>query len=116
MDMFTLGYLGEAISQNTRAIRESNEVPSREQIVNELIEEGILLPEYDWSEKEFHAELERITKDWFERHPEVKRGTGEFQEKYPELEKVAETMQTMIEKGRISPVEYTELYRNLYRF
>lgn len=51
----------------------------REQLLAEMRQTGMLLPQYDWQSKELDDTLESITADWFARHPETKRGSGAFQ-------------------------------------
>lgn len=85
-------------------------------LIKELKQKGILLPRYDWKNKEFYNKLEEITADWFKRHPETKRGSGEFLAKYPEKEDALRLLREMSNKGRITPIEYITLYREIYNF
>ena len=85
-------------------------------IISEMKRTGMLLPKYDWQNKEFNDTLEAITADWFKRHPETKRGTGEFQKKYPEKIATKDMLSKMSGKGRITPEEYMILYREIYSF
>ena len=91
------------------------DAPSKDDIVEELMKDGILLPQQDWGE-EFQAKAEAITVDWFERHPECVRGSGQFAEMFPDEDKAEITLSRMSEKGRITPDEYLVLYREIMNF
>jgi hypothetical protein len=88
----------------------------KQQLVNQMREEGMLLPKYNWNKKEFANALAAITDEWFKRHPETKRGTGEFQAKYPEKIEAENLLIQMAKKGRITPDEYVVLYREINSF
>jgi len=122
MDAFSFGWMaGEAndtkkiLREQNRLLEEGNDI-KRDTVIQELRDEGILLPEYDWFEEKFQAELESVFADWHERHPEIIRGSGDLEKKFPEIVKAVEAMENMIEKSRISPEEFLLLYRNLYSF
>jgi len=93
-----------------------NENDIREALIQEMRDIGMLLPQYDWSDKDFNDTLEAITADWFERHPETQRGTGEFQKKYPEKIAGLELLEKMGAMGRITPDEFITLYREIHNF
>lgn len=118
-EMFALGDIKREMEEANEIARdklESSKESIRVEFVRELINEGIILPEYDWQSEAFKNELEAITLDWFERHPETKRGTGEFDKKYPEKAKGLDLLWEMAQKGRIKPDEYIALYRGIYNF
>ncbi|MFK5938149.1 MAG: hypothetical protein QM497_07100, partial [Sulfurimonas sp.] len=75
----------------------------KNQLIAEMRSRGMLLPRYDWRNKEFNDVLEGITADWFKRHPETKRGSGEWQEKYPKKEAGLSLLEKMSGMGRITP-------------
>ena len=99
-------------------LREANRERNKEQadLIEELYARGTLLPEYEWNNPKFNAELEAITADWFVRHPETKRGTGEFDRKHPEKAKAFDILSELSGKGRITPDEYLTLYREIFNF
>lgn len=82
--------------------------------IEELVRRGTLLPEYDWSSKEFDDAYENLAADWFRRHPEVSRGTGEFAKKYPEKDKAFDVLHRMSDLGRITPDEFLLLAKEIY--
>lgn len=110
--MFMAGYLGAAIAET----KEKTEPVTREQIIAELMAEGILLPEFDWESPEFVQERDSIALDWFERHPEIKRGTGALEKLYPQVIALEDTLIHMSGLGRITPKEYITIYREAFNF
>lgn len=103
-------------SDEARHNNEAAKNELRESIIEELQENGTLLPRYDWADKRFNETTKAITADWFARHPEIKRGTGEFQAKYPEKFKGIVLLDKMTGMGRITPEEYIILFREIHNF
>jgi hypothetical protein len=89
--------------------------PTKDEIIQELINEGVILPTQDWGD-DFQAKKEAITTDWFARHPECKRGTGQFPKMYPEVVKAQDIIIKMSELGRITPEEFLILYKEIKNF
>ena len=126
MNAFGVGYLSGEIASAGDGIVENidrlgwgqleEQIAERDRLVDELYARGTLLPEQDWDDPKFNAELEAITADWFVRHPETKRGTGEFQKKYPEKIAAMDMLSKLSGKGRITPDEYLTLYREINNF
>lgn len=84
-----------------------------DRVVADMTKQGMILPEYDWNNKEFKDTVESIITDWFVRHPDIKRGTGEFQNKYPQIIKMIDVLDQMANFGRIKPDEFLTLYRGI---
>ena len=128
MNAFGLGYLSAEIAGAGDEIVESidrlgwgqdqleKQIAERDRLVEELYARGTLLPEYDWDDPKFNAEVEAITADWFVRHPETIRGSGEFQKKYPEKKVAMDMLDKLTAKGRMTPEEYLILYREIFNF
>lgn len=119
MEQWTLGGIEYEMEQANKLSREANEITrdsQRERLIQELREKGMILPEYDWKDKEFNDTLEAITADWFVRHPETKRSGGEFDKKYPEKAAALDLMERMSAMGRITPEEYIIIYREIFNF
>jgi len=117
------GSINAELKESNELQREANAIVSqrarenlRAEIIQELRNQGTLLPEYDWRNKEIDDTIEAITVDWFQRHPEVKRGTGEFAQKYPKVADAYNIMQRMSQMGRIKPDEYIILLKALFNF
>ena len=89
----------------------------KEELYQELIEEGVLLPVYSQEEwNKAGEEIENIVSDWFKRHPDVTRWTDEFQTKYPNVKRALNTVVFLAKSRRVSPREYVELHRGLFDF
>ena len=89
----------------------------KEELYQELIEEGVLLPVYSQEEwKRADEEKKAIVSNWFKRHPEINREKGDFRVKYPKISKAVRTINALAEAGRITPREGVELYRGLFGF
>jgi len=115
---FLTGYLaaGEILDAKERGKqRRDIAEETRDDIVEQLLEDGILLPPQDWGE-EFEKEREEVLADWFERHPECERGTGAFGKKYQPINDAIESLNRMTRFGRISKEEYMTLYKGLFTF
>lgn len=78
---------------------------SREDIINQLKKEGMVVPEQDWGD-DFQAKREIIIENWFKKNPECKRGTGQFEKMFPEAIAALDNLTTLTEKKRITVEEY----------
>jgi len=117
------GSINAELKESNELQREANAVASqrarenlRAEIIQELRNQGTLLPEYDWQSKEFTDALETIATDWYKRHPEVKRGTNDLAQKYPKVAEAQNVIRRMSQMGRITPVEYLTLLKTLFSF
>jgi len=117
------GSINAELKESNELQREANAIASqrarenlRAEIIQELRNQGTLLPEYDWQSKEFTDAYEAITADFFKRHPEVTRGTGEFSKKYPNIDRAEDTLIRLTQIGRITPDEFLILVKALKSF
>jgi len=95
---------------------EKERADAQKQLIQQLENEGVLLPQYDWKSEEFNKEINKITDDWFKRHPETRRGTGEFQKHHPEVYNALDTLDMMTYRNRITPQEFISIYKALHEF
>ena len=89
---------------------------AREQVLQELRREGVILPPRTWDGKDIDAKAQAIIDAWFTRHPETKKGTGEFAKKYPHIIEAQETMFKLLNANRLKEEEFFTLFNALYNF
>ncbi len=95
---------------------EKERADAQKQLIQQLENEGVLLPQYDWESEEFDNQLTEIADDWFKRHPETHKGTGEFQKHHPNVYEAINALDMMGYRGRITPQEYVTIYKALFSF
>lgn len=116
---FLAGMVMHGQGKTNRLLEEQNELLRmnyRDQLIEELREEGMLLPTYDWHNAEFKKEVRKITDAFYARHPDMKKGDGQFSIRYPEKKAALDMLRKMAGRGRIRPDEYLAIYASILDF
>lgn len=114
---FFAGVVSSGQSKTNRLLEEQNKLLKgglRDEIIQELIEEGTILPPYDWGDPQLVERREAIVNEFYERHKDMKIGDGQFAKRFPEKDKAIDAVDALANNGRLTPDEYLQLLAALF--